>query len=427
MRYAETITTIVLLTQPAVTAAPDMTVEGDGLELIAEYDLTGDTAERTVVDEAEMAKLEGKFPFKTFYYGLSGDKSYFVIFDDNGLTISYKLADSSNEVPERIQPLGDEGDYIKSTNFVHARYLLKEIYDKDDNLLSAIEEPGTPTVTESGKLIAFLRPTEFSHCGPAKVYRRNGDFVTECGFPVGGNIVPFDKNKDWFIASDPFNDHTITYSDTGTKVIDENGDLAFTLNPGVAEMVRSSSMNKFLYGSDKYICQIGEISALKIKGNLKYYKRPEEKHVNKLEVYDGEGNPLWSYEWIGEGFGDAFGSKIFVSDDESLIGLYMHSVKKLLVFDLETGFLEREIGVFWEGDVGFEAYISNDGGVILIGFEDRINNTNGYVVIYPDDSYSRVNIPFSDSDFPTYKMNPDGKFILAGTEDRLNLYKVTQQ
>ncbi len=426
MRYVEAKIVVVLLTAFVITAASDITVEGDGLELIAEYELSGDVIKRNDVRKEEIPTLAGNFPFKLFYYGLSRVKSYFVIFDDNGLPASYKCIDSSNGVPERIKPLGNEGDYIKSTEFIHALYLVKEIYDKDDNLLSSIEEPGAPVVTKSGELIAFLKPTEFSHCGPARVYRRNGDFVTECDFPVGGNIVSFDKDKDWFIASDPFNLHTIKYPDTGTKIINENGDLAFTLNPGVAEMIRSSSMNKFLYGSDKYICQIGEVCSVKVKGKLKYYKRPKENHVNALEVYDGEGNRLWSYEWPGKGLGDASRSAIFVSDDESLISLYMHSVKKLLVFDLETGIIKREIEAPFESNIAYEAFISNDGGVIMVRHKKYIKNTDRYIIIFSDDSYNYVNIPFSDSNFPTCKMSPDGKFILAGTEDRINLYKVTR-
>lgn len=425
MNYAK-ITIIIPLTLAAIAAASDITVEGDELGLIAEYKLCGDVIERNDINKDEMAALAGDFPFEMFYYGLSGVNSYIVIFDDNGASVSYKRADSSSEVRERIQPLGDEGDYIKSTGFIHGQYLVKEIYDKDDNLLSSIEEPGTPIVTKSGGLIAFLRPTEFSHRGPAKVYRRNGDFVKECDFPVGGNIVSFDKGKDWFITSDPFDFNTITSLYSGTKIVNEKGDLAFTLNPGVAEMVHSSSMNKFLYGSDRYICQIGEICTHNVKGHFKWYERPRENHVNALEVYDGEGNPLWSYEWAGGGFGDASGSKLFVSDDESLIVLYLRTMKKVLLFDLETGVLKREIEVFWQGDMGFEAYISNDGKVVIIGSFDRTNYAIRYVVIYADDSYAYIDIPFSGSDFPTCKMSPDGGFILAGTGDNVNLYKVTR-
>lgn len=426
MRYVKVTISVVLLTATPITGASDITVEGDGLELIAEYRLSGDAIERYDVRENEMAALAGDFPFKLFYYGLSRVKSYFVIFDDNGLPASYKSVDSSNGVRERIKPLGNEGDYIKSTEFIHALYLVKEIYDKDDNLLSSIEEPGAPVVTKSGELIAFLRPTEFSHCGPARVYRRNGDFVTECDFPVGGNIVSFDKDKDWFIASDRSHINTGKYPNAarGTKIINENGDLVVTLNPDVAGMVPSSN-NKFLYGSDKYICQLGEICPLKVEGNDEWYERPKN-HVNVLEVYDGEGNRLWSYEWPGKGLGDASRSAIFVSDDESLIALYLHTLKRLLIFDLETGALDKEIGVFWDGNIEYEAYISNDGAVIMVRRKDYINNTNRYIVIFPDDSCKYIDIPFSGLNFPMCKMNPDGKFILAGTEDRINLYKVTR-
>jgi hypothetical protein len=420
--------TAIPLLATALSAASDITVEGDGLELIAEYRLSGDVIERYDVSENEMVALAGKFPFKSFYYGLSRVKSYFVIFDDNGLPVSYKWADSSNGVRERIQPLGDEGDYIKSTNFVHALYLIKEIYDNDDNLLSSIEEPGPPIATESGELIAFLRPTEFSYRGPAKVYRRNGDFVTECDFPVGGNIVSFDKDKDWFIASDPFDFNTITSLYSGTKIINENGDLAFTLNPGVAEMVHSSSMNKFLYGSDRYICQIGEICTYNVKGHFKWYERPKENHVNALEVYDGEGNPLWSYEWAGEGFIDASGSKILVSDDESAIGLYLYNLRKLLIFDLETGALDKEIGVFWDGTPKYnDAFISNDSETIAVRCPDRKAGLDRYIVIFRDGSYSYISTPRPDEyTLLRCEVSADGKYLLAAAEDGINLYKVTR-
>jgi hypothetical protein len=423
--------TVVALLATALPAASEITVEGDGLELIAEYELSGDVIERNDVRKEEIAALAGNFPFKLFYYyGLSRDKSYFVVFDDSGIPVSFKYADNSDNEWERITPLGDEGDYVKSTNFIHDQYLLQEIYDKDDNLITSIEEFGSPVITKSGSLTAFKRRLDLDVYLPPRIYRSNGDFVAECDFPVNGkNIVPFDKDKDWFIASDPFVIDIDKYpnAERGTKIINENGELAFTLNPDVAGMVLSSSSNKFLYGSDEYICQIGEICTLIVEGNREWYERPDN-HVNVLEVYDGGGNPLWSYEWVGEGFADAFGSKILVSDDESVIGLYLYNLGKLLIFNLETGAIDKEIGVFWDGTPNYnDAFISNDSETIAVRCADRKAGLDRYIVIFRDGSYSYISTPRPD-DYTLLRceVSADGKYMLLAVEDGINLYKVTR-
>ncbi len=436
---------------PTVSAS-DLIVEGDGLELIAEYKITDDGYE-TVYRDEELASainldsdstpfiLEGKT------HGPDRSPDVLVYFDEN-LGVKHTVTGDPGEHC-KLHPIGYNGAYVKETSYYHsgedAGFRFKEVYGVDGSLVSTIASRGwvAPYRTTEKFIIANLGYYN-DKCYGLKVYNGQGDLLgyIDDDYPLGMTIGPFDRDNDWFIAADRLNINKDAIMEKGvergTKVFNEYGELEFTLNPntvcwpGVANV-----RGNVFYGSGNYICQVG-ISAYIVKEE---FTKEQISHMEQdrialesyrfldrnetiLEVYDGSGNELWSYllpgpelEWY-----------LAVSDNERYLSLVMGNNNQSLVFDMLTGKAVYEINDMFEVNRAiYFGDVSNDGSVAIIVSEFFDNNRKGIfeLSVYQEGiETSSITSNYDDSGPISSFITPDGEYLVAGVPSTVCVYKI---
>jgi hypothetical protein len=431
MRYAGLVSTVALLAAAAVSNASDITVEGDGLEPIAEYDLTGDTIGRTVINEAEMAELEGAFPFSVVRLdGKDVENTKLVYFDEDG-NIEKCIRD---EYPlfGTLYPIGNEGYYVTTEPgpfTLDSDSKVFVLYRPDGDLICRIPGWSVPAVPQSNDIFAinntrlrgdkiYIEGKRLDEIPYFATYDLSGNLFGESFIPIGVSLAAFDKDADSFIALDPGSVDVAKYPDVprGTRIFDKYCNLLFTLNDNTyVESIRNNDYNKCLYGSNNYICQIGNEASLKTyregKYALEYYE--PDRNEDRLEVYGGDGDFLWAYKFPRCGSSNG---TLFLSDNEEFLCLVIRSELNIKVFETSTGEIVRELG-FPSGNPMYESYISDDGSLIALKTVSK-GAVHNIAVFRGDDIVSSFTATSLTAD-----ITPDGRYLLIGNNNQVILFK----
>lgn len=435
MEYVRLIPIFALLAIATVSTSSDITVEGDVLKLIAEYDLTDDTVERTVVDEAGMAKLEGQFPFRMVHNNLDYYyRNAIVYFDSNG-DIGKVIRDGETSF-EGLFPIGENGYYTRAflKGFsLEGRSFVYKLYDADDNLIT--ETPSSERIITSPLEGIFLLDgqglwTEEYRKNREKyervkwlIYNVKGEVIGRIYEPTGYPIEVFENGVGRVIAGDVVSVKLSDYPNglpRGTRVFDLEGSLLFNLNETtLVDPLRSNYTDRFLIGSDNYIFQLGFKSELSRRTD----EHPEEIYEvyaysiannNTLEAYDSNGDFLWDYDL---NTGGSHGGSLFISDNEKYLCLIIKSDNKLIVFDTSTGDIVREIE-YRDGKPRRDNFLSDDGTLIVLDVGTGIYFIKHEEVISVLGAFGSRGI----FDIATTK---NGVYIVTGSVNHLRLYTLT--
>lgn len=416
-------------------SASDLTVEGDGLELIAEYDLKGGKTEPKFVNEYEGDKLKGQYPFAVFYNTMDYRPDNLIIFFDRDGNI-IKILEDRESAYEGLFPLGHEGYYIRAFRgpiSLEGWSYTYRLYDPDDNLITEIPDSDDIRVSPSGDFFVLRSERYYSAKdrgvgetnGITKlgIYNYSGSLIGEIYTPTGSGLETSVKGRT-VIATDPGVIKTSEYPnlERGTRVFDSSGDLLLTLNKGVCpEVMRGGISSRFLLGHENYICQIGQKTELitqAVAGEV-YEIYPKNMNNNTLEVYNVSGDLLWDYD-INAGFG--YEGSLFISDNGEFLCLFIKSEFKIIVFQTESGRITREISLHDIGTVRRDCFISNDGSIMLV---DIANEYNNEIVLYnANDIISTITLPEEGPGKLSGFLSPDGNYILIGTIENVYLFYV---
>jgi hypothetical protein len=435
-KYAKVIMIVSLLTT-VLTTASGITVEGDGLELIAEYSFTGDIAERTVINEAEMAYLAGNFPFKDVVInGQIENPNSVLSFDPDGNIIRWNRIEGEGRDND-TELIGTEGSYVVNKDISigegYDGFKTKEVYDNSGRLLSTVKRRGEVIPSNRSDIYA-IGDFDFVHqmCSYLGFYDIYGNEIGKVDIPVGSCFSAFDKGKDWFIIADSISINREDYPglNRGTRIFDSSGDLKHTLNPNIyaGKPGGLGLRGRVFYGSDGYIIQIGVPCVYKeyeVKSVLTMEACIYDLLIHIIEVYDGNATMIWDKELPKEDNE----SYLFVSDNENYVGVYSGITDLLTVFVLSNGDILYEkrlddiVGWFTAGD------ISEDGNTVIIFteippplevFEEGITY-KAYVI---EDGY--INHTFSlksNNDRLVGDLSSDGRYILIGNSNQVKLFK----
>jgi hypothetical protein len=419
-------------------SASEITVDGDGLELIAEYELEGDKHESRVINEQEIEALSGSFPFKMFY----STRDYYldntiIYFDENG-DVSKTLSDG-DEPFEGLFPVGNEGYYIRAFRTpisLEGWSFIYELYDKNDNKIISTPSSGELVISPSSEFFvidaeglwdeAYRRSREKRDWTKWLIYDTSGSIIGEIYEPTGNHgIETFENGIGKLIAGDVAYFEYEDYPEgvqRGTKIFDISGNLLFTLNDNTfVDMMRSNYNSKFLLGSESYICQLGFKSALHTRetepGRIIEVYDYSIAYNNTLEVYNVSGDMIWSYNLPT---GGSHGGSIFISNNEEYLCLVVQSENKIYVFETANGALVSEID-YPGGNPRRGSFISDDGRFIVLGLEK--NGTN-IVIIEDDNLECTISLTYPRGDWEVTGIG-DNYYILVGDHEDVSLYGIS--
>jgi hypothetical protein len=403
----------------SVTAS-DLTVEGDGLELVAEYSITDDGYE-TVYRDEELLKEDilndDLTPFVLKGRGCSTEPFDVLLYLGKRFEIEEVIRGEADEVC-RFRPLGNKGVYVKNTGFYAnietAGFARKEVYSLEDGLLFDIDSEGSIRAFPSGErfMISTYRGYGDSSC--LKVYDISGDLLYTADF--AGGPSSFDTDKDWWFVTNTDTMRWYGYPELheGTAVFDEEGELRFKLNPDVYwGEVSYSGLNSTLYGSDTYICQYG-ISAEEIE-SYEGGNRYVVKTSNILEVYDRGGNLIWDCRFSDSGHG----GRIYLSENEEYLCLLQRLDEKLLVFETASGERVYESTGLFPGQLIEGGTVSDDGNVLLI-FSSLPTDS---ITVYKNGKETG-SISGEKNLILNGFITPDGEYLVAGVPSTICVYKI---
>ncbi len=426
-----TILMMAIFLTPLFTAAEDaITVEGDGLELVREYRIEGDRVEliyeNTVLgNEINLRGDLGLMPL-VLEVESSGVKK--VIYLNRSLEVKYVSSDIEG-ITEVYPLIGAK--FLVNTGFggncSDTFYQGKKLYSLEDDNTTEIGEEGFVNVLNSKENVIFYQAWDHiaGTVRSIKNYNIDGNIKTiyekaeDDPALFGGYIETFEEDKDWFFISCPFIINTDFYPNErlATKVYDTFGNYIFSLREGSFVKTLPSFNRNVYYGSDSYICQIctrGEV--IREEGSLSISFRGKK----YLEVYDGIGNEIWSYE-TEDGMSRP---EIFVSDSEEYIALISAPLGMINVFSLPTGEKRYDIADAFEVNDKYlsDGYISPDGTDIIANlYEHENGNTNYRLYIF--NNGSRSSILYSSKkvcDFSVY----GNRYLVFGIGEYLHIYKL---
>jgi hypothetical protein len=426
------------ITSSSCYAGVTEVITGDGVELIAKYDLVGEQFERTDVNGDVMAALSGDFPFRVFFIDALGyDHDRIVYFDENG-GVS-KCIREEDIFYEEVFPIGEEGHYIWKTPGIldfERSFSYYSLYGPDGNLLSKFRGFAEPKVCGTGDYFAInnvegssripIEGKEDEDVPYFSVFDLSGVVIGESFIPIGYGMAAFEKDVDRFIAVDPAAIERNSYSDDiprGTRVFDKSGSLLFTLNDGIyIDPFRNNYASNYLYGSENYICHVGTKASLLThtddRYDIEYYEWGNFLKNLVLEVYDGEGSFLWDYEINGAG---QLEGSIFVSDNEDFLCLIVRSEAKIIVFDTNSGEVIKEVYFPPGGNPMFEHHVSDDGVYIAISI---LTSSRKTVYLFKDyDIVAEFSIGARTGGLNS-DLTPDGDYLMVGGPDEIHLYKI---
>jgi hypothetical protein len=205
-------------------------------------------------------------------------------------------------------------------------------------------------------------------------------------------------------------------------VFDIYGRLLFTLNDNIfLDPLRDNYKREFLYGSDKYICHIGtycNLVNLTSGDNIERYDHFGTKNL-VVEVYDGEGLPLWYYKIDGVGANEG---SIFISDNEDFLCLLIKSKAKVIVFETRSGEIVNEVHFPPSFKAIFGDFVSNNGLYITL------SPAPGRTVVFAGNDIIVDTLPWQKAG-PFEGMlhtvlAPDGDYLIVGGPDEIHLYKI---
>jgi|GEM_PF-1865587 len=400
-------------------SASDLTVEGDGLELVAEYAIIGDGYETVHRDETlfnEDILNDDLTPFVLTGHFSDGATPFDVLlYLGKRFEIEEVIRGEVDEVC-RFRPLGNEGVYVKNTGFYAnietAGFARKEVYSLEDGLLFDIDSEGSIRAFPSGERFMISTYRGYGDSGCLKVYDISGDLLYTADF--AGGPSSFDTDKDWSFVTNTDTMRWYVHPELheGTAVFDEEGRLRFELNPDVyCGEVSYTGLNSTLYGSDTYICQYG-ISAEEIE-SYEDGTRYVVKTSNILEVYDRGGNLIWDCRFSDSGHG----GRIYLSENEEYLCLLQRLDEKLLVFETASGERVYESTGLFPGQLIEGGTVSDDGNVLLIFSSLPTDSMTVYKKGKETGSISGKN---NLNGFIT----PDGKYLVAGVPSTVYVYKI---
>jgi hypothetical protein len=411
-------------------SASDLTVEGDGLELVTEYKITDDGYETVYRDEESFKEDILNDDLTPFVLRDKLFGSDVLVYFDDALDIVAVINGRGEQ--REFFPLGNNGLYIENGSFFFnmetAGFKEKKVYNLEGDLLATVPSRGAWVKTfPSGEMFVISRSDWIS--GALDAYDVQGNHLYEMNFdenyPIGEAFGHFNKDKDWLLVADRWFLDREKHPDVrrGTRVFDEKGNLQFTLNPDVFCLHSGANVRgNVLYGSDTYIIQIASLADLtSTEGSSSERYVTNEYDQDILEVYDGKGQLLWDYLIPGRSSDTHF----FLSENEEFIVLFVRSKKDIVVFETDSGReLHRASNILGKGWI-YDGYISNDGSTVAVSIfsDDPVddlytisifdnNRKIGSIISTPE--YGRLN------GFTTH----DGEYLVAGIPSTVCVYKI---
>lgn len=406
-----------LIISAITTAAEDpLIVDGDGLELVREYEIVGETFELVYENEeltAEIEDVPGRL-IPLVLYNFIGTLKSELVYLDGDLQIEKILSapDSYGLRWNYVHPIADTGYYVKTYDpsshenfYPDYKY---DIFDLDDTYIGSVEGFGVVFLIEENGNYLISNPGGKTLYKELNIYDLDGNLKGKIERENDGFILLYRKDKPWVIISGTRRGYG------GIEVYDMSDNLQYAFE--------NITRGWPLYGSASYT----------VIKSIRESPRSEPGYSREtIRVYNGTGELIWDYE-LPEEETRPPNLSVKVSENEKYICIVTESKLEDLsswklgfkILDIATG--KKIYGVENTGiNKGYVKSVSDDGSTLLVYQRD-----------YPLDGYSKlliINNEKTIGEVSTHPdngkieghMTPDGKYLIAGIPARIKVFKIS--